>query len=444
MLNARGMRERLRLAALSTLLAAAGCSSADFQVAGAPSDDAALDTGGLDGGDGAVGPDGASDAPGDVVEPPGDVTVVSCPSLSDPTEVWVDAAATAGAAANGSSDCPFALVGQAVVYLASLPTKPRTIRVRAGRYLEPASVRVRSGVTLQGAGATKSIITGGGACLDSTAYQCVVGVEAGGVVDGFGVDAAPGGRHGLVTGSPGAAGNPKISNVKVYGASEDGFAGVVVTAGALLGPNLESYANRNGLIVWGSQGVAFTGGGNRLDENTDRGIEHQGSGVLSMGAASISGNGGGGVRAGQLAIGAGLVPPTHLFANMTVKNNGNYGFSLGANAGIKLRQSVVVGNPFGVIAIYGAGNTLDFGLSSTDPGNNNFGGPVAKNTRGGICVMPTRNDALPAVGNKWPACPATITQFSSGTCDAIPVTSYADVWWRGLAAPLAASCTVGS
>jgi hypothetical protein len=435
------MPARLRHAGLFAALAAAtsasvACSSADFSVA-APGEDASADTGVV------------SDSASDVVIQPGEVgsdaVVTNCPTLNDPTEVWVDAASTAPKAATGASDCPFKQVTDAVAYLATLPVKPRTIRVRPGTYDEPASVRVRSGITLQGAGIDKVTIKGGGTCLDSPSFTCVIGVDAGGLVDGVLVDAASSGKHGIATGAAGSAGNPKLSNLRVTGAIGEGLTGVLVTAGALLGPAVDITGNSTGLTIWGSQAVGFTGGGNKIDANAEVGIDHQGTGVLSMGGGSVSRNAAGGIRVGQTSLGTGLNPPQHLIGNVTIANNGNFGINIGASAGIKLRNATILNNTLGVIATYGVNNVLDFGTSSTDPGGNTFGTTTAKNPHGALCLIATRNDSTPIAGDKFSGCPAVVTQLSGGGCDSVVASAVdADVWYRGLSAPSVLGCAVGS
>jgi len=426
---------------------AAACSSANFDVAGDPGADAAADTQ-TTGDTGTTTDSGGSPEDAGIANEGGALDGGSvdggsgCVRTDDPAEIWVDAASTV-TTPSGSATCPFRHISEAVAYVASLPPKARIIRVRAGTYVEGEAVKIRPQVQLIGEGAASTKITGGGPCgTASSDPLCVVRLEGGGSIEGVAVNggAPDASKNAIVTyGGPSA---PKVTNTQVFGAAGDGQSGVLVTAGAILGPGFESFNNRFGVTIWGSNGVAFAGASNRVENNTAVGIEHQGTGQLSVGNVSVRNNANGGIRAGHLtAIGTGA-PAIHQFANTSIKNNGPFGISIGANAGIKIRYCTVTGNQFGIVAVYGASNTLDFGIDGGDPGNNLFGGSTSKNVRGGLCVTPTRNTPVSAVGNKWSKCDPDIKTIGVGLgCESVD--GYADIWYRGLSTPNAGNCSVG-
>lgn len=416
-----------------------GCSSASFEVApsNAPTnaiDSATAETSTDDGLEASEIVDttaGADAIPGE--------TTSSCAPLGEVTEVWVDAK-SAFSKPTGTADCPFRHIAEAVAFVNSLTGKPRAIRVRAGTYNESSAIVLRPQITLQGAGAMNTTISGGGSCMGIG--MCIVRVEGGATLEGVAVDAAPTAKHGVVTGNTDPGGLPVIRNVRVYGAVGDGNAGILASSGAQLGPNVESSGNRFGLVIWGNQKVSITGGNNKFDKNAQVGIAHDGSGPLTfLGGGSASGNGEDGIRVGN---GTTATPPIHDLAGLTIVDNVNAGIRVGPTASIVLRSSKVVGNKFGVIALFGAMNSVDLGTAA-DGGNNTFAGSV-RNQRVGLCAVATRATAMPAVNNRWSSCAVEARSLNdislSAACEAIA--SYADVYYRGMTAPDTSMCAVGS
>ena len=436
--------------ALGVFAFAFGCSSSSFEVSQAVD----LDTGtlGSDTGttvedtrttvsDGTTVSDTGSVDSGVVVT---DGTVVEssvgCPILTEVTEVWVDATSTV-MMPTGAPSCPFRHLAEAVTFVNSLPPKARTIRLRAGTYNESVAIMLRPQVTLRGAGVETTTIAGGGPCMGIG--SCIVRVDGGATLDGVTVDAGPTAKHGIVTGNTDPGGYPIIKNVKVTGAVGDGNAGILSSSGSLIGPNVDVTGNRFGLVIWGNQKVSITGGNNHFDKNTEIGINHEATGPLVFdGGGTVTGNGGDGVRVGGTAT---PTPPNHTLNGITITDNIGAGVRIMANAGATLRGNRIVGNKWGVVAIFGSTNVIDLGTASS-AGNNNFGGGTVRNEKAALCAGGTRTTPMAAVTNRWVTCPTQTKSLGdiSTTASCESITSYSDIWWRGVAAPDAASCSFGS
>lgn len=364
-------------------------------------------------------------------------TTPLCPTIaSDPVEVFVDAAGSAFKP-NGTASCPFAHVNDATALIATLAPKDRTIRVKGGTYKETGAVVLAARTTLSGAGVGTTTISGGGACLG--AGTCVLRVLSGAVVDGLSVDASGGGKHGIVT-AGGDSGLARLKNVKVTGTSGDGNAGILVTAGASLGPAVEASANALGLMLWGTAKTTVSGGNNHFDKNTTFGIVAQGTGVFEWtDGGTADGNGKDGMRFGDTDT---TSPPDIRITGATASSNGGAGIRFATGANGVLRDCTLYGNKFGVVAVYGTNNGFDLGTSGSS-GNNRFWTVGTRNTLAGLCAVNTRTTPLPAQSNKWPMCPLTtklLTLIGAlATCDNI--TEYADVWYRGLSAPDTTNCS---
>ena len=296
---------------------ALGCSSASFDVGNAPGPDGEVDTGyvstedtggaadtsdpGTDSGtvtsDSAVADSNLADSNVPLDSSVGE-TISTCATPGELTEVWVDVKSTATAPV-GTSTCPFKRITDALTYVYMLGPKARMIRVRAGRYDEPGLVHLRAGISLLGAGSGMTTIAGGGSCLG--VGTCIVRVEGGATLDGVTVDGGPTAKHGIVTGGL-DGGTPILKNLKSTNAVGDGNAGILVTAGAFIGPNVESSGNRIGLVVWGSSATKVTGGNNHFDKNAQFGINHESSGQFTFdGGGTASANGSDGIRFGELS-----------------------------------------------------------------------------------------------------------------------------------------------
>ena len=423
------MNGRSVLAMVSLL---AGCSSGNFDIGAegvdaAGSDSAAAETELVDSGS----------SPGDSSSPPGDV---GCTAVADPLEVFVDASSTF-MAPTGSTACPFAHITDAIAYVRSLPVKPRTIRVREGAYVE-GPVILEKGMTLAGAGASKTTISGGGTCMGTgSAYLCIVRVDGGAILDGVSIDAGPSGKHGVITGSTSGSTYPIVRNTSIGNAVGDGNAGILAMEGAILGPNIVSSKNRYGLVIWGNQTVKVLAGNNHFDENTNTGIDHEGTGVFSFEGGTVSGNGTG-IKLGP-APSPLSVPPTHDIQNLVARDNVEAGIRVAPSNGLRLRKSTITGGKIGVIALFGAANRIDLGRTD-DAGANNFGGAANRSSQAAICAITTPAVAMPAVGNRFSDCTSfkNLADISTTAgCEAI--TGYADIWWRGLNPPDASSCTKG-
>ncbi len=427
------MMEGIRTLSLVVGLAAVtGCSSANFDVEGAATDSGTGDAN-VD-----IGPPGG-DTGGGTAETGLDGGGAACASVPNPPEVWVDAASTL-AKPNGNAECPFKRITEAITFVATLPAGPHTIRVRTGTYNEPVALRISAGVTLQGAGAMVTKILGGGACGGTADPLCVIRLEPGGKIDGVDVDGAGTPLRDAIVTFPGTGDPPIVQNSSVHGANADGLAGVLSTGGVRLGPNFISSNNRSGVMAWGTQPVTFQGTGNRIENNTGIGIEMQGSGPLTVTGTNVTNNTSGGVKVGHIT-GVSTTPPYHAIGNSVITNNGQFGVFVGANASLKMRFVTLLGNPFGVMLVYGTGNSFDFGID-TDVGNNIFGDKSgSKNTRGGICVHTTRATSMQAAGNRWTKCDPDIKVLSGTDCNTAD--SYADVWYRGFTVPSLTGCTSG-
>jgi len=416
-----------------------GCSSSNFDVTGAPGADTGTS------GDTAIGPvEDAEPPPQDSNVVPDDAIVgtetgMVCGASSNPLELWVDATSTV-MSPTGTTTCPFRHIAEAIAYANTLdPTTPRAIKVRPGIYNEGAAIILRKGLTLTGSGVGVTQLSGGGPCTSSTTgYKCVVRVDGGAILERVTVDAAPGGKHGVVTWTPDGS-FPIVRSTAITGATGSAFTGLLVTAGALLGPNIESSGNGYGLVIWGSQTVKVVAGTNKFDNNAYIAINHEGTGVLNFEGGSVSNNAGG-FKLGEPVPSS---PPLHSISNAIVKNNAEYGIRVMGVASAKIRNSTITGSKIGVIAIHGASNYIDLGNAGS-LGNNNFGSPTTKNTYAGLCALFTRNTPIDATGNTFPDCstPRSLTDIGTEAgCEAI--TTYNDVWYRGATLPITASCTKG-
>jgi hypothetical protein len=353
------------------------------------------------------------------------------------TEIWVDATSPYFMP-SGTSSCPFKTIQGAIGYVNTLPAAARTIRVRAGTYNETGAVVLKSQITLIGAGIGSTIIMGGGACMGIG--SCIVRVEGGATLEQVTVDASPTAKHGIVTGATSGGSYPVLKNLKSTGAVGDGNAGILDSAGALIGPNVEASGNKLGLVVWGNQKTSVTGGGNVFDRNTLYGINHEGTGLFEFrGGGSVSTNAKDGMRFGEVTSDP---PPTHEIYGVTIKDNGAAGMRFLDYATGIVHENTITGNKVGIIANHGPANSFDFGVSAF-VGNNSFGSTTTKNTTAGVCIMKTRASGMRVIGNKWPACPATIKPMIEAdvTCDTLP--AYYDVWYTGMSEPDATGCTAG-
>ena len=422
----------MKLGIVAGVFLAIGCSSADFEVAETNTDTGpSVDTG-------AIGP--LEDADVDSgIESEGGVTEAgnACAVPVDPVEIWVDGASTAPTS-NGTAGCPFRHVLDAVNYVNGLGGT-RSIKVRNGIYNETAAIILRKGVTLSGAGVGLTQISGGGACTSSpTGYKCVVRVDGGAVLERVSIDAAPNGKHGVVTGAAEGA-FPTVRSTAITGAGGSCCSGILATEGAILGPNIEASNNAYGLVIWANQPVNILAGTNKFDNNTIIGINHEGTGKLTFDGGSVSGNKEG-IKLGQNFT---ATPPAHSIKNLTAVRNVEYGIRVTGVASAMVRNSTITGSKFGVIALHGASNYIDLGTAGSS-GGNNFGGSMNRNSLAAICAMFTKSPPLDATGNAFPLCsaPKSLDDISSiAGCE--DVTTYADVWYRGGTQPITAGCTAG-
>jgi hypothetical protein len=356
-----------------------------------------------------------------------------CAAPSEVTEVWVDAVSTAKGP-NGTVDCPFRHITDAISYINTLPPKARTIRVRAGTYAEGAALVLKPGISLKGAGIGVTTLSGGGTCMGIG--NCIVRLEGGALIESVTVDAGPTAKHGIVTGGT-DGGFPIIKNVKVTGAVGDGNAGILSSSGSNIGPNVDSSGNRYGLVIWGNQKVTISGGNNHFDNNAGIGINHEGTGQMFWTGGGTANGNPIGVKLGDTA---GTLPPTHGIDGATITGNLEIGIRLTAVAGLKLRNSTLTENKVAIFATLGTSNTIDLGATG-DNGNNVFqrtvGPALLKNTNAAVCITGTRALAAPMRSNTWTVCAPAVKSLDSVSattqCDGLP--SYADVWYRGLTAP---------
>jgi hypothetical protein len=420
-----------------------GCSSSNFEVSEGTDAATAEDTG--------VATDtrtgGGEDADplpsdGNTVDSGGTVTEAgaACPAETNPAVIWVDAESTA-TSPTGTSTCPFRHVLDAVNYANSIDTTtPRQIRVRNGIYTESAAIILRKGLTLTGNGVGLTQLQGGGPCTSSTTgYKCVVRVDGGAVLERVSVDAAPNGRHGVVTGEP-MGSSPIVRSTVVTNAGGSCCAGILVSAGgAQLGPNIAANNNAYGLVLWGSIGSKIVLGTNKFEGNSIVGINQEGTGQLVFEGGSVSKNLAG-IKLGDTAT---TLPPNHKITGLTAIGNVEYGIRVTGVASATIRNSTITGSKFGIIAIHGASNFIDVGNGGSS-GNNNFGSATNKNSLGAICAMFTRSPPFDATGNTFPYCtaPKSLADIATeGGCEI--VTAYSDVWYRGGTLPITAGCTVG-
>ncbi len=358
-----------------------------------------------------------------------------CPP-ANPAELWVDQSSKTG---NGSSDCPFTTIRAALTYAATLPVSQRTVRVRGAgaggglvKYVETGPVFIRNQMRLLGDGVEKVVITGGGAC--GTAVNCVVAIEGGGILEGVLVDGG-GMRHAIVGGAMIDGSPPTIRNTSATGSVGENMAGILVTSGANLGPNVQSYSNRVGVFGFGQDRLSVTGVGNAFDRNAEHGILLVGAAPMTFEGGSASENGINGIRIAPPAASS----PVYYIGGLVAKKNLDAGVRVTSpTATLKIRSSVLLDNRIGLVFQYGANNVLDIG-STPSAGMNTFGvGGVGgnNNVRGGICLMGVRGP-IEGLGNKWSSCgvlPIGGTGPSSGqvygmtACDVID--NFRDIYWE--------------
>jgi hypothetical protein len=147
------------------------CNGRDLSAGGPP--DASLPRDAL--GDAAGGNDAAPDAGPD------------CAAASNPSDLWVDIAAPAGGV--GAKGCPFQRLTEAIAAATASSATGVTVHVAAGHYgaQESFPLFLRKGISLDGAGSTKTIIEGtsmldrsnvGGQLANSYQVTLVVGDAA--------------------------------------------------------------------------------------------------------------------------------------------------------------------------------------------------------------------------------------------------------------------------
>jgi hypothetical protein len=413
------LRRCLAIAVVATM----GCSGGNFAVASQPdADEDSYDSGAVEV---APPPDARDDS---VVPSEGGPSCVAATASS--TDIYVDKSSLA-AVANGSIDCPFRTILDALAFIGPVPLSKRTVHVKGGLvaspaiYNETAVVVVHPNVNLLGESPlTTRIAPPGGPCT-GVSGNCMVVVQAGGILDGFTVN-ANGPRNAIAT-TTGAA-PAVVRNTIATGATGDGNYGILVTGDAEIGPGINVVSNaKGGLLAWGTGTVHVVAGAgaatDHFDLNGQAGIEMTGGAVLHF-DGGICNNNVAGVRF------TGTTAAMHVVKGLTAQNNTGVGVGVAAGNGVTIRHSTLLRNRFGLTFAYNSsGSTvLDLGTSA-DAGNNVFGGATVAdhNVNAGVCVEGARGTgATPAQTNRWSI--LVPVQQPVGACDGGP--AYADIWYH--------------
>ena len=407
-------------------VAVLGCSSASFSVEGEDTGaiaDSATETGGD-----ATSTDGAVESGGgDAVTEAGGC-VAPLPNAAD---LYVNNTSTA-TIANGSIDCPFRAIQDALTFIGPTASSARRVHVKGSTpivpYPEVGALILHANVTLVGDGPISTRITAsGGACPGPV--MCDVYVEHGAVLDGFAVVA--GARHGITTqtgyGSPAAA----IRNVTAAGATGDGNFGILTKGSADVGPGISvTYNARAGLTSWGNGELRILGGGapNSFDYNGQSGLNIEGSAHLTFNAGTCNNNVTNGIR---FLVGPPGGGAAHNISNLVARGNGQQGIHVYVGGhSLVIRNSTFLHNRFGILYTQGPSGTLDLGNGASN-GNNVFSSvsaPGDRNVNAAICIEAARTGTVTAEGDRWTSCP--IVQNVVSACDGGP--PYADVWFHPL------------
>ena len=255
-----------------------------------------------------------------------------------------------------------------------------------------------------------------------------------GLVDGFTIT-CPGGDGVWIT-SP--SGVPIVRNVAANGSTGNG---IVAFASVTLGPNIGASNNGGSGVespASSSGQLHVVAGINGFNGNKQNGIDLSGGATLVFEGGTANNNSQG-IRLSSTPAGS------HVIAGLTAKNNsGPGGVVVYGGQTLELRGSTLVGNTAsGLLYYYLSGSTLDLGTSS-NPGNNVFGGTSQTDHNGvaGVTLCDAPSSQL-AAGDSWSTCPPSQTPV---VCGMAKINAYADVAYQSSVAglnPVMGSCTVG-
>lgn len=408
---------------VAVLAALLGCSSSNFEVAPPP------DTGVPAADTGAVVAD--SETPpadtGDTVETAvPDTALPPCTELvPNPPTVFVDKRSKR--MAQGTSDCPFPTIKDALAFVAGLPggSGKHTVQVVGGIagtplvYDEPMLV-IKPGTELRGDGAERVVITGGGACGTEGAV-CMVIMEGNTALEGVTIDAKGLPKIPLAIGAP-FLNWVVVKSTTVRGAADKTPAMLVDGAGIVeLGPELKINDNASTGIFVKSTGSIKLNGFNQINRNL-LGV-YMVAGTFDInGATEVIGN-----KSVGVAIAAS--DKKHTIDGAIITDNASYGVYVDG-AGLKMRRTKLVRNDIGLMFRFLAGgNELDLG-THLSPGANILGAKLEANKRAAICLPTYRSTSSPARGNALYTCPTTPTAIGEGekVCDTLPA-DYRDVYY---------------
>jgi len=401
---------RLRPACLAFLFSAsAACSSGDFSVA------EEVDSGGIDTGsdlDSGSNLDSGSTSDGS--------TDTGCAPLgANPDTIYVDARASGGAI--GSAACPVRSIREALSIVASLPSAKRTVKVAGGTggepvvYNETSALVVKAQTSIVGDGPERVTVTGGGPAGPAQAVFVLEGKTS---LEGITVIA--GDKVGIAM-MPAAFTVATVRSTTVTKAKGTTNVAVLVTgAGAAeLGPAFRAEKNQTAGVwvedIFALHVIATGSVPNAFNEN-GAGIVVQ-KGTLNFDGGEVNKNVGVGITLNAT--------PKHNITGLVARDNGGAGITIENGAGLKLRNSTLLTNRFGLVVKFGLVADLDLGAA--DGGKNVFGGSLERNYRAAICFQQAKNVKIPATGNKFSSCPPLATVLTDGvSCDA-PPSAYADV-----------------
>ncbi len=413
----------LRSASLLALLCLGplACSSSSFEVAASsPTDDDA----------GEVGP--SDDAGSDTSAPSdtgGVVDAGPCAPLSgNPTTIFVDGRTKR--ASIGSAECPTRTIREALAIVGTLPTGDHTIRIAGGApsapvvYDEAGLVLVKTRTKLEGDGAARVVITGGGPCGGASTASCVVALEGNAAIEGVTID-AKGPKVGLAV-TPAAFTASGLKDVTVTGSKGDTNPAVYVNGAGNVDLVDVRVTDNQGPGVHAASvfrlKVSSTLGGPRSTFDRNLVGIHVDGGILELGGADARDNVTHGIAITSASAG------THALDDLNATGNGANGVLVEGGANLKLRRSKLVSNRVGLLFRFGLLNDLDLGTAS-DPGKNHFGGVSANNKYAGICLPVARATHASAHDNLWAACGPTSLPLSEGdTCNGL--SGFQDVRYR--------------
>jgi len=369
---------------------------------------------------------------------------------STATDVYVDGSVTT--TGKGGKSCPFKTILEALDAPLGTGVK-RTVWVAAGSYLETNVIALKKGMTLRGAGTSKTTVKAKGTCPETYTNRfgaervptlCAIYMPQDAIVQDLAVQTLYSGEPSPVGIVMGSDGGTKVSNIdfSAYDAGifARGPADIVNVHGVSVGGATNSLIE--GLAL-GTVHVRSEGSGTTLLEKAGAyGIVATGYTTMDVSGITIREGGYGGMYLSTLSSSS-SPPRRHTISNSNISNNGltrSDGFGIQVNDGsLTLRGTTILGHTqYGLKINFTGSNFLDLGTTA-DPGNNIFSSATTSKRNACAAVIMGSTGAsgsIPGVGNTWTVCPP-YQNTASASC------VYSDILYTGAAlSPInTASCT---